>query len=397
MDIGALELEVAARPRPRAAAEPAAEHKDHHGLHRAPGAVAAGVPRPARGTLVRFSLSEATAVALAVERQDQQGQHVAGALREAHKEEPGERAAASGTCDSRAAFAQAGAAGANRVRFTRPAAQPPAGGGALPAAGHGDRHSPATARQPSRASLPDPPPAPSPMTRVRRISLTVALVAATVVALPRRDRLGRKHHWRLAGTVTDSCGHGWPLYARVEVAGQTVYTDPETGRYGVELVAGTTSDIAVTALMAGYTVGRRTVTITLGNARFAGLQAAGGCAACTTPGYAVDAGPPMPVEEWFDGGAAARPAGPRRSPGSAAGRSTIGPATATSPAARAASRYPRQQRVRLQNSEDASLITPAVDLSRRGHAGAGLQLRLPRQSRAAQPTSTSSSTPPHPM
>ena len=42
----------------------------------------------------------------------------------------------------------------------------------------------------------------------------------------------------VTGTVTDGSGHGWPLYARIDIAGHPgspVYTDPQTGQYAVEL------------------------------------------------------------------------------------------------------------------------------------------------------------------
>ncbi len=44
----------------------------------------------------------------------------------------------------------------------------------------------------------------------------------------------------ISGTVTDGSGHGWPLYARIDVTGipsKTTYTNPATGQYSISLVA----------------------------------------------------------------------------------------------------------------------------------------------------------------
>ncbi|HEX6871944.1 MAG TPA: carboxypeptidase regulatory-like domain-containing protein, partial [Micromonosporaceae bacterium] len=46
---------------------------------------------------------------------------------------------------------------------------------------------------------------------------------------------------RLSGVVKDGSGHGWPLYARVDVAGRPggpIFTDPATGTYAVDLPPG---------------------------------------------------------------------------------------------------------------------------------------------------------------
>ena len=40
----------------------------------------------------------------------------------------------------------------------------------------------------------------------------------------------------LSGNVTDGSGHGWPLYARIDVAGKPggpLFTDPITGHYSI--------------------------------------------------------------------------------------------------------------------------------------------------------------------
>ena len=47
----------------------------------------------------------------------------------------------------------------------------------------------------------------------------------------------------VSGKVTDGSGHGWPIYAQVQVAGQpttAVYTDPATGHYSLSVPEGAT-------------------------------------------------------------------------------------------------------------------------------------------------------------
>lgn len=58
----------------------------------------------------------------------------------------------------------------------------------------------------------------------------------------------------VSGTVTDGGGHGWPLYAKVDVAGPgpDVWTNPVTGEYSVDLPAGATYSMTVTPDLPGY-------------------------------------------------------------------------------------------------------------------------------------------------
>ncbi len=76
-----------------------------------------------------------------------------------------------------------------------------------------------------------------------------------LVALPRAT---------VSGTVTDGSGHGWPLYARIDIDGypnSPVFTDPITGEYSVELVESTPYTFTVTAESAGYEVATRDITV----------------------------------------------------------------------------------------------------------------------------------------
>jgi Carboxypeptidase regulatory-like domain/Kelch motif len=61
---------------------------------------------------------------------------------------------------------------------------------------------------------------------------------------------------KVTGTVRDGSGHGWPLYATVQVKGEptaVTYTDPKTGRYSLSLPTGDTYTLQTDALYPGYT------------------------------------------------------------------------------------------------------------------------------------------------
>jgi hypothetical protein len=60
----------------------------------------------------------------------------------------------------------------------------------------------------------------------------------------------------VTGTVRDGSGHGWPLYATVQVKGEptaVAHTDPKTGRYSLSLPAGDTYTLQTDPLYPGYT------------------------------------------------------------------------------------------------------------------------------------------------
>jgi hypothetical protein len=85
------------------------------------------------------------------------------------------------------------------------------------------------------------------------------------------------------GTVTDGSGHGWPLYARIDISGvpDPVFTDPVTGAYSVELPSGSPVDFTVNAVGPGYNPEVRSVTAP----SIEDFALTIDTVACTAPGY----------------------------------------------------------------------------------------------------------------
>ncbi|GAA0460401.1 hypothetical protein Ade02nite_14670 [Paractinoplanes deccanensis] len=92
----------------------------------------------------------------------------------------------------------------------------------------------------------------------------------------------------VGGTVTDGSGHGWPLYAKVTVAGPggvSDYTAPANGRYSVKLPAGATYRITVTPQYPGYETVTKDVVVGTRNVT-QNVAVPVSAADCTTaPGY----------------------------------------------------------------------------------------------------------------
>ncbi|MFJ6166095.1 S8 family serine peptidase [Micromonospora orduensis] len=104
----------------------------------------------------------------------------------------------------------------------------------------------------------------------------------------------------VSGRVTDGSGHGWPLYARIEVAGRPgapVHTDPATGKYSFTVAGNATYRLTVTVRYPGYrTVGRDVVT---GAGPVTADIAVPVEPACTAAGYTGSFATPV-VDEGFD-------------------------------------------------------------------------------------------------
>jgi N-acetylneuraminic acid mutarotase len=91
----------------------------------------------------------------------------------------------------------------------------------------------------------------------------------------------------VTGTVTDASGHGWPLYAQIQVPGTpvTAYTSPVTGHYQLTLpVTGTPYTLDTSPVYPGYQAATTTIDPTA-----AGVQQDIGLSvdttACNAPGY----------------------------------------------------------------------------------------------------------------
>jgi subtilisin family serine protease len=107
----------------------------------------------------------------------------------------------------------------------------------------------------------------------------------------------------VGGTVTDGSGHGWPLYAKVSVAGPggaSTYTNPADGRYSFELPAGSTYTLTIEPQYDGY----QTVTedVEVGSGNVTRNVAVPVDPSCTAPGYEFSEVSPV-LEEGFDSGA----------------------------------------------------------------------------------------------
>lgn len=106
----------------------------------------------------------------------------------------------------------------------------------------------------------------------------------------------------VSGMVTDGSGHGWPLYARIDIDGYpngAVFTNPFTGAYSVNLPQDNTFIFHVNKVSPGYITGQRDVvpganltedfTLLVDNE------------ACIAPGYAYTASSTI-FSDGFEGG-----------------------------------------------------------------------------------------------
>ena len=91
----------------------------------------------------------------------------------------------------------------------------------------------------------------------------------------------------ISGTVKDGSGHGWPLYAKVAVAGVPggpVWTDPATGRYQLTVPSGSTYTLHVTANYPGYQATDVSVPVGTGDV-VRDIAVSVDAESCTAPGY----------------------------------------------------------------------------------------------------------------
>jgi hypothetical protein len=91
----------------------------------------------------------------------------------------------------------------------------------------------------------------------------------------------------VSGRIRDGSGHGWPLYAGVQVADEPstrTYTDPDTGRYTLRLPANSTYGLQVDPVYTGYQVTTADLTVA-DHARTENVSVPVDAAACVAPGY----------------------------------------------------------------------------------------------------------------
>ena len=103
---------------------------------------------------------------------------------------------------------------------------------------------------------------------------------------------------RISGTVTDGSGHGYALFAKVEVVDRpdlVTWTDAVTGRYALDVVPGTYR-VKVTSAYPGYVEDVGDVDASADATHNARLTVAPTCQAA---GYQVAYGTPL-VKEGFD-------------------------------------------------------------------------------------------------
>ncbi|MEJ3743312.1 S8 family serine peptidase [Actinomycetes bacterium KLBMP 9797] len=167
----------------------------------------------------------------------------------------------------------------------------------------------------------------------------------------------------VSGRVTDGSGHGWPLAAKIEIAGRPggpISTDPVTGRYSFEIAGGVTYRMTVTAAYPGYQTVIRELAV--GDADLTADVAVPVQPACTAAGYAVSFADPV-VSQTFDG--TATPAGwqvVNRTPSGGwqfddpGGRGNLTGGTG-------GFAIIDSDKLGSGNTQDSDLITPALDLS----------------------------------
>jgi subtilisin family serine protease len=163
----------------------------------------------------------------------------------------------------------------------------------------------------------------------------------------------------ISGVVRDGGGQGWPLYARIDIAGHPgspIFTDPTTGAYSATLLEGETYDFTVTSVSAGWLPQQRSVTPPAGGAT-EDFQLALDQVNCSAPGYAID----YVYLENFDGGNGGfTVTGPSSW---VHGAPTNGPAAAVS----APNVWATSLAGNYGPNENGYLTSPAIDLS--AHAG----------------------------
>ncbi len=115
------------------------------------------------------------------------------------------------------------------------------------------------------------------------VTTTVQIRAGDVV---RKDlELVESPRVRVRGRVSDGSGHGWPVYARVDVPGTPLrtFSDPETGRYELTVPAGHSYRLRTAARYPGYRTHTEDLTVDGAMTHDVGVPV--DVTTCTAPGY----------------------------------------------------------------------------------------------------------------
>ncbi|WP_157562697.1 S8 family serine peptidase [Micromonospora chokoriensis] len=134
------------------------------------------------------------------------------------------------------------------------------------------------------------------------VSRTVTVTVAVGSSRTENFALAAQPMVTVSGKVADGSGHGWPLYAKIDVSGRPggpVFTDPITGNYSFSVPANTTHTLVTTSNYAGYRKVTSTVQVA-DVAKTANIKVPVDHG-CTTPGYAGSFSAPLAGTETFDG------------------------------------------------------------------------------------------------
>jgi subtilisin family serine protease/N-acetylneuraminic acid mutarotase len=115
--------------------------------------------------------------------------------------------------------------------------------------------------------------------------LTVPVTIASGATVHRDVELVPAQPVRVRGRVTDGSGHGWPLYARVELLGTPVgtFSDPTTGQFALTVPAGHTYTLRTTVQYPGYPT--HVEDLTVEGAMKHDVEVPVDATSCTAPGY----------------------------------------------------------------------------------------------------------------
>ncbi|WP_033338824.1 S8 family serine peptidase [Catenuloplanes japonicus] len=119
-------------------------------------------------------------------------------------------------------------------------------------------------------------------TVTRTVTITANTTATLDVALAEVPKV------KITGTITDGSGHGWPLYAKVSVAGPSGvsdYTDPTDGYYDFDLPSGATYQLTVDPVYPGYQTISENITVGVSDTTYDKAVPIELASCATAPGY----------------------------------------------------------------------------------------------------------------